>query len=109
MSAVIYEVNAMVPVADRQGFAEMVAHHRVKLLSQPGFEKVEYFVRHAADEGEAEDGFLRWTIQYHVQDRESVDRYIQGPGKVLRQEAQVLFAGRVKVGRRILERVPSLI
>lgn len=98
----IYEVNAKVPVDLRKEYSELVRDHREKLLTQPGFQSMDGFERKPEDEGGKGDEFLLWTLHYRVKDRPSLEAYINGLGKTLRDEARIRFQGRVEVSRRIL-------
>ncbi len=103
---VIYEVNASGPLELRQAYGELVRAHIEILMQQKGFLDAQWFERDPEDE-EAPAGTFLWTLHYHVENRRSLDAYIQGIGQTLRKEAKERFAGKVQVNRRILSMMPA--
>lgn len=107
---VVYEVNISIHPSIEKEYAQLVERHRVTLLSQPGFRGFSWFRREMAAEGAPTDSFaptdwIHWVVQYQVTNRESLEAYLEGPGKELRGEGPRLFGDKVKAFRRILHSV----
>lgn len=99
---VIYEVNLEVEAEVGVAFATWLGPHIEEMLRIDGFVDARWYYRRPEDEGALRDGRILWTIHYVVRDRESLDRYLEGPAEEMRQDALDRFRGHFTAARRIL-------
>ncbi len=99
----IYEVNIEVDESINYKVAGWLTDHIQRVLQCKGFQAAQWFFRLPEDEGKQPEGKTYWTIQYLVQDRESLQSYFKNDAPSLRQEAIDKFGDKYSVSRRVLQ------
>jgi hypothetical protein len=98
----IYEVNLEVDEDINYKVAGWLSAHIEKMLTFPGFKVAYWFFRQPEDENSTVINKILWTIQYIVEDRPSLDKYLKEHAKEIRKEAHEQFGEKMQASRRVL-------
>ncbi len=98
----IYEVNLEVAEDINYKVAGWLAGHIDKMLTFKGFKVAYWFFRKPEDENSKTTNKILWTIQYIVEDRPSLDEYLQQHAEQIRKEANEQFGDKMRAERRVL-------
>src|SRR5690606_8390357 len=95
---IVYEVNLAVDADVADAYAAWLGPHVEEILALDGFLGAEWFAV------EAEDGRVRWCVQYRLRDRAALQRYLDAHAARLRADGLERFGGRFEATRRIMTR-----
>jgi hypothetical protein len=99
----IYEVNLSVSAEIAAEYAQFLEKHMDDVVRVGGFLRAEWWQRQPSDEAMVDAGDQTlWTIHYHVDSREKLDRYLIEHAATMRAEALERFGKRFTTTRRIL-------
>jgi quinol monooxygenase YgiN len=90
----IYEVNLKVAEQILEPYLLWLQDHIKVILQEPGFLKA-----HVYEEGQNKGSFV---VQYHVENSQALERYLQDTAPRMRQEAIDLFGDKFQATRRVL-------
>ncbi len=93
---VIYEVNLVPEPAIEEQFDDWLRDHVREMLGLPGF------IDATISRVEQEDGRAALSVQYELQDRKALERYLSDQAAGMRQAAIDRFGDRFSATRRIL-------
>ncbi len=100
---VIYEVNLTVDADIAEDYAAWLGPHISEILEIDGFLSAEWFEVESDEKDK-----VRWSIQYRVKDRTSLETYFIDHAERLRGDGLDRFGGRFTAERRILKRSASI-
>ncbi len=98
----IYEVNLEVEEDINYKVAGWLTEHLQKMLTFKGLKVAYWFFRKAEDEDSKVTNKTLWTIQYVVEDRPSLDAYLNEQAPQMRKEGIERFGEKMHITRRIL-------
>jgi hypothetical protein len=98
----IYEVNLEVEEDINYKVAGWLTETIQKILTFKGFKIAYWFFRKGEDEASNLGNKTLWTIQYIVEDRTSLDKYLNEQAPKIRTEANDRFGDKMQASRRIL-------
>jgi hypothetical protein len=96
---VIYEVALELDPRIVGEYDTWLELHMREVLACDGFETGRVLV---PEDGSADDGWVRRTVQYHVASRVHLQRYFDGPAAALRQQGLERFGTKFRASRRVL-------
>ena len=99
----IYEVNLEVDEDINFKVAGWLTEHINKMLTFKGFNMAQWFFRKPEDEGRPHINKTLWTIQYLVEDRASLDAYLNEHAPTMREETVNKFGDKITSTRRVLQ------
>lgn len=102
MSA-IYEVTVEVEAALEQQYWLWLKRHTSDIVNEAGFESAQIF---SLDSGKP--GIVSWVTHYHAAGPAAIEHYIEHLAPKYRADGVQRFGERVRVQRRILQRVLDL-
>ena len=107
---VIYEVNLTVEPSQVNEYSAWLDEHIREMLELEGFESAALYARSGPDEGpQAEapervpEGQRHWTVHYHLDSRDALDRYFEEDSERMRAKGSNKFGDQVSAERRVLE------
>lgn len=118
---VIYEVNLTIAPDRVNEYSAWLEEHVREMLDLDGFESAALYARSGTNEapgadgnastggGEADapdrvpEGDRHWTVHYHLDSREALDRYFEEDAERMRAKGNDQFEGEVSAERRVLE------
>ena len=99
----MYEVNIAVRNEIAEEYAIFLDQHIREMLLIDGFLSAESYQRRPEDEKQnAQPGSVLWTVHYHVESREKLDRYFKEKAAEMRAEPVRRFGSQMTIDRRIL-------
>jgi hypothetical protein len=98
----IYEVNLELDEDINFKVAGWLTEHIDKMLAFKGFKVAQWFFRRPEDEGRPDTKKTLWTIQYLVEDRASLDAYLNEHAEKMRADAVNQFGDKLSANRRVL-------
>ena len=96
----IYEVNLEVQQEISRAFEQWLQPHITEMLTFDGFLRADWFERSSDNEERVANAAL-WTIQYHLDQRSSYQRYIEEHAERMRSDGLQRFAGKFTATRRL--------
>ena len=115
-TVVIYEVNLTVEPDIVDAYSAWLEEHIRAMLDHDGFESAAWYVRSDGADGRARasgegtavpdrvpEGPRQWTVHYHLESRDALQRYLAEDAQQMRSEAADRFGEQVTTERRILE------
>lgn len=100
---IIYEVNVSVKLEIAEAYAAWLAPHIHEILALPGFVRAVWYERDT--EPNQLVNHREWTVQYHIENRNRLEEYLQKDAPRLRQDALDRFGEKFLAQRRVLELV----
>lgn len=95
---VVYEVNLAVEAEIAEAYAAWLGPHIAEVLAVPGFVSARWW----DVEADADDGRVRWCVEYRLESREALETYFAEHAERLRGDGLDRFGGRFEASRRIL-------
>lgn len=91
--AVIYEVSAAVPPVRKREFEDWLRGHIPEVLAVPGFKRASLW--------EVQGDTPSWVVQYEVESRQALQRYLDEDAERMRQDGLRRFGEDLLATRRI--------
>jgi hypothetical protein len=102
-SPIIYEVNLKIENSISDEYKSWLQKHCREVISVDGFKFVEWYQRDPIDEGlPADPNHTYLTLFYHVENRQSLERYLKEFAPKFRQDGVNRFGNKFTAHRRIL-------
>lgn len=98
---IVYEVRAVVDAGIADAYRAWLEPHIREILAIPGFTGAELLAE------DADDGQRVWTVRYHLDARDALERYLREHAPRLRADGIARFGERFRATRRVLELVRS--
>ena len=98
----IYEVNLEVDDDINFKMAGWLPEHIDAILKNKGFQSAHWYFRKPEDEGAKPNNKTLWSIHYLVEDRESLDNYLNNHAAKMREEGIKKFGDKFSANRRVL-------
>lgn len=100
---IVYEVNLRVQHAIAVDYLSWLQSHVAQMLALPGFVSAQVFAAPDHDDDEAR----AFCVQYRLQDRAALERYLQQHAVRMRADALARFGDHFRAERRVLEPLAS--
>ena len=111
---VIYEVNLAIAPDRVNAYSAWLEEHVREMLDLDGFGSAALYARSDSDDAaglseEAEapervpEGDRHWTVHYHLESREALDRYLEEDAERMHEKGADRFGDQVSAERRVLE------
>lgn len=102
---IVYEVNLTINQDVASDYREWLEGHIEQILKQDGFHSAKLYERESDEAGGGEC----WTVHYYLENRQSLNDYLDNQAEAFRADAVARFGGSFSAARRVLDPIQKFV